>query len=265
MRQNAPILMADTATVPELIISLSRDKVRIDFAGFKDQGIEARSSEYKVEGLFLEEQLSAAMDAALSEIPALIENFREVAIVLVDRPNICLPEKYSSAGNITQIASRYLRIGPGDVLSTDQVSGNLSIAYAIPACTINVFREYYANAGPLHLTSVIWNAIHHLVPPNEKGGSRLFFLSMANTLLVVGQTSGKLSFTKTFQIHDKSDLAYFANACFRMLQPDEKWWLTIKDETRLFDIHSTPHLKVDHQLELPALHHLIARHGSCAS
>jgi len=257
--------MTDPVNPPELIISLSRDKVRIDFADQSGAGITNWSSIFPVEGLFLEDQLSAAMDEALLQNPSLMEHIRDVSIVLVDRPNICLPKGYAAEDSLKDIAERYLRIGPGDMLTADSVSGNHAIAYSIPTCTINVFREYYANAGPLHLTSVLWNAIHNLVQPCEKDDSRLFFYISANTLIVIGQTGEKLTFTKSFYIRDRGDLSYYAIACTRMLKPKEKWLLTIMDETRLFDFHGTPQFTIDHQLELPALHQLIARHGSCES
>jgi hypothetical protein len=255
--------MSDPVNPPELIISLSRDKVRIDFAGQNDDGHGNWSSIYPVEGLFLEDQLSAAMDEALLQNPSLMDHFREVSIVLVDRPNICIPKGYAAGDSLKDIAGRYLRIGPGDVLTTDSVSGDHAIAYSIPTCTLDVFREYYVNAGPLHMTSILWNAIHNLVQPCEKDDSRLFFCASANTLIVIGQTAGKLTFTKSFNIRDKGDLSYYAIACTRMLKPKEKWLLTIMEENRLFDFHVTPPFTIEHQLELPALHHLIAMHGSC--
>src|SRR5688572_6700845 len=257
--------MTDPVNPPELIISLSRDKVRIDFAGQSGAGIGNWTSNYPVEGLYLEDQLSAAIDAALFENPSLMEHFREVSIVLMDRPNICVPKGYASEDNIANIAGRYLRIGPGDLLIADTVSGEHAIAYAIPTCTINVFREYYANVGPLHMSSLLWNAIHHLVQPCEKDDSRLFFYTTANTLIVIGQAADKLTFTKSFYIRDKADLSYYAIACTRLLKPKEKWLLTIMEENRLFDFQGIPQFTIDHQLELPALHHLIARHGSCES
>jgi hypothetical protein len=257
--------MSDLVNPPELIISLSRDKVRLVLTDQAGQANSTWTSTFPVEGLFLEEQLSAAMDTALLENPSLLEHFHEVSIVLVDRPNICVPKRYAVDNSLTDIAGRYLRIGPGDTLTTDTVSGDQAIAYAIPSSMINVFREYYASAGPLHMTSLLWNAIHDLVQPCEKDNSRLFFYTTGNTLIVIGQTASKLSFSKSFYIQERGDLSYYAMACSKMLRPKEKWLLTMMEESMLFDFQGTPHFSMDHQLELPAFHDLIARHGSCES
>lgn len=257
--------MADPVNPPELIISLSRDKVRLELFDQDNKGLIVWTSTYSVQGLFLEDQLAEAMDAALVENPFLVEHFRDVSIILIDRPNVCVPDSYADENKLPEIAGRYLRVGPGDKLAADTVRGDLAIAYALPNASIDVLQEYYAHSETLHLTSLLWNAITELVSPADKGMARLFFYCTGNTLLIIGQTDGKLSFSKCFYIHEQSDLTYFAIACIRLLKPQENWLLTLKDESRAFELAGNTHLKFDQQLELPALHHLIARHGSCVS
>jgi hypothetical protein len=262
---NDQILMSDPVSPPELIISLSIDKVGVHLLEQPEVGRMAWKSVFPVQGVFLEDQISHALDSALTLNPSLLDHFNDVAVVVIDRPNVCVPRFYASKDKLPDIASKYLKVRAGDTLASDPASGDIVIAYCMPTGTINMLREYYSNAGHMHLTSVLWNAIQHYVSPTDTGISRLFFFTTANTLIILGENIGKLSFSRSFLIQDEGDLAYYAIACSRMLKPKETWLLTLKEDVALYDMTGLPYFTFHHQRELPDLHTLIARHRSCES
>ncbi|MBP7239137.1 MAG: DUF3822 family protein [Saprospiraceae bacterium] len=250
---------------PELIISLSRDKVRLQLMEEPTTGRASWESEFPVYNTFLEDHVSLALDTALQQNPSLVEHFDHVEILLIDRPNICIPQYYKHNGMLQGIAGKYLRLRAGDTLTTDSTSDDTVIAYTLPTDTINVLREYYANIGQVHLTSVLWTAITLQENTVSKDSTGLFFCLSGNTLLVLGETAGKLAFSKSFYIQDQSDLAYYAVACSRLLRMKLNWLVLVGDESPLFEMPRVPNFAIDRQLKLPALHSLIASHRSCAS
>lgn len=255
--------MSDPVNPPELIISLSRDKVGLYLLDQPDTGRTAWKSDFPLGSVFIEEHITEALDTALYQNPALIDYFNDVAVVMVDRPNVCVPGFYAGQGNLTEIAGRYLKVRAGDTLSADATSCDTVIAYSVPQAMIRILKEYYQNAGHIHLTSLLWNAIHEFIPPASDGTSRLYFFITGHSLIILGQHAGKLSFSRTFHIQDHADLAYYAVACHQLLRPKENWLLTMKDEPVFFDMPGEAFLTFHHQFELPELHTLIARHRSC--
>jgi hypothetical protein len=252
------------ANPPELIISLSRDKVGLLLSEKPQSGRKAWQFHYPVQGVFLEEQVSNALDAALNQNPSLVDHFDDVAILILDRPNLFLPAFYADNGNLPEIAGRYLSVKSGDILAADAASGDIAIAYSIPSVTIRVLKEYYVTAGQIHMSSVLWNAISQLAPSASNGISRLFFHATENTLFVIGETSGKLTFSKNFYIREQADLSYYVIACSKMISPTENWLVTMKEGAyTLENIAADPNIRIHHRLELPELHTLIARHRSC--
>jgi hypothetical protein len=98
-----------------------------------------------------------------------------------------------------------------------------------------------------------------------KERSRLFFHVTGNTLIVLGQSGAKLSFSRTFSIQDQTDWLYYMVACSRLLRPSENWHVTIRNEESMFIIPHGSQFSFNHQLELPELPALIAQHRLCAS
>jgi len=254
------------ANPPELIISLSRDKVGLLLSEKHESGRKAWQFQYPVQGVFLEEQVSNALDAALDQNPSLVDHFDDVAILILDRPNLCLPAFYADHGDLPEIAGRYLSVKSGDILAADAATGDIAIAYSIPSVTIKVLKEYYVTAGQMHMSSVLWNAISQLAPDASSGTSRVFFFATENTLFVIGETSRKLTFSKNFYIREQADLSYYAIACSKMLRPTENWLVTMKEGAfTLAEIATDSNISIHHRLELPELPTLIARYRSCGS
>jgi len=257
--------MPTQSNPPELIISLSRDKVRLHLLERPDTGRVHWESEFPVYNTFLEDQISLALDAALLQNPSLIDHFDNVELVVIDRPNICIPQYYMRNGMWQGIAGKYLRLRAGDTLTTDSTSTDTVIAYSMPTDTIRVLREYYAKVGQVHLTSVLWTAIvkqENIISTDSAG---LFFYVSGNTLVVIGESAGKLTFSKNFHIQEPGDLAYYAIACSRLLKPKENWIVMVGDESPMVDMPKFPRIEIHRQLRLPALHTLIASHRSCES
>jgi hypothetical protein len=250
---------------PELIISLSRDKVRLQLLEDPATGRAPWESVFPVYNTFLEDQVALALDTALMQNPSLMDYFQYVEILVIDRPNICIPQFYKNNGMLEGIAGKYLRLRAGDTLTTDITSSDMVIAYTIPTDTMNVLREYYAKIEQVHMTSVLWSAINMHDNADSKDSSGLFFYLSGNTLLVLGEVAGKLTFSKSFYIQDQSDMAYYTVACSRLLRLKTNCLIVVGDESPLFDMPRVPYFAIDRQLKLPKVHTLIADHRSCES
>ncbi len=259
-------LMTDPANLPELIIALSRDKVRLQLLADKDAGREDWSAIYPIEALFMEDQLSLAFDHALNTNPSLMDHFDRVEVVLVDRPNLCLPKRYAENDQWPEIAERYLRYRNGDALIADAVpSSNAILAYQVPIRTINLIHEYYAKADHLHLTTVVWSAIDDHIKKLPSVGLRLFYLVTGDSLIILGESGGHMTFTKTYFVSDSKDLHYYILACNKLMQPVENWAVTVDNEPNDFMVNELPDFTFDQTLPLAELRTLIARHRACAS
>lgn len=258
--------MPSTTGASDLIILLSQGKV--DVRLWMTEGSEAPSgiSSFQVQSIFLADQVAGAMDEALLQNPSLLDDFESVDILLVDQPGVIIPSAYADDESLTTIAGRYLRSRTGDIISSDIAAGDVQLAYSLPIGTLNTLREYYSNAGPLHLTSILWSYLfRHDRFSAPSVTSRLFFLMMDDSMVILGEKEGKLSFARNFRIYGPGDLLYFALACSRMLHADEHWHVALSGEKVRFEMPYTSFFSFHHHLELPGLQHLIAHHRSCGS
>lgn len=250
---------------PELIIALSRNRVSVQVMVEPSADRPAWKNSYQVQGLFSESQLCAALDAALDQHPALFDKFREVAVLLLDRPNVTIPQFYSDQGQWDEIARKYISVKAGDALVAETAAGEVSIAYSLPTNTRKALEEYYAGAGYVHVTTVVWNAISQHLESFAGNTTRLFFCIIENSLLILSATGPKLTFSNLFYVQDQDDVTYYVIACSRMIRAQENWWLTIRNEYAGFDRPGHTYFNLDHHLELPDLQTLIARYRSCVS
>ncbi len=257
--------MSTPSNPPELIISLSRDTVRLQLLEHPESGRAYWQSSFPIQGAFLEDQISNALDTALFQNPSLFDPFEQVEIVIIDRPNVCIPQYYLESGQLPQIAGKYLRLSVGDTISTDSNSTDTVIAYTLPSATLHVLREYYSNVSHLHMVSVLWSTLINRDVVFSNQHSRLYFNITGNTLIVLGECDGKLTFSRNFTIHDQGDLMYYSIACSRLLHPREIWHVTIRNESPEFELPQIPHFRFHHHLELPELPTLITQHRLCAS
>ena len=252
--------MTNPEHLPDLIISLSRDNVRLQLLGSETAGRDPWTASYPIEALFLEEQLSKAFDQAMTENPALIDHFDHVEVVLVDGQNLCVPEQYATEDSLSEISGRYLRNRHGDKLLSDQLTSHAVLAYNFPENILELIKEYYANAGQHHLTAIIWNSIAEQIKDSTSKGKRLFYVLDGKNLIVLGEDSGKLSFSKTYYVPQKEDLHYYIIACHRLMQPTENWSVTIDGQTNHLKLEEVSNVKFHHTLLLDELRTLIARH-----
>jgi hypothetical protein len=254
--------MTDPLNMPDLIISLSHDNVRLELLGNASAGREPWAASYPIEALFMEEQLSEAFDNALNDNPILVDHFEQVEVVVVDSPHLSIPQHYVEGDEWSKIAGRYLRNRSGDKLFSDSVSSKALLAYNFPASTINLIHEYYANAGQLHLTSILWDSIYKQIKELQTVKARLFYILQGKNLVILGESSGKLTFSKTYFVPEKEDLHYYIIACNKMIQPAENWRVTINDEQVDFKLNEVPDVKFQHNMNLADMRTLIAQHRS---
>ena len=102
--------MSNPVNPPELIISLSRDKVGVHLLAQPQSGRVGWKSSFPIVGGFMEDQISNALDTALYLNPSLIDQFYDVAVVVVDRPNVFVPQFYTGNGMLPEIALSLIHI-----------------------------------------------------------------------------------------------------------------------------------------------------------
>ena len=253
--------MQASAGQPELIISLSRDKVTFDLSEPPMASGHPLRSSFDVDALFMDDQIAHAIDDLLYDNPALLEDLNCVDIILLDRPNLALPAFYNRAKAV-EIASRYLRLRSGDLFTADH-SGNLSFCYTVPESTWQLLKEYYANSRITHLTSLLWFSInHHITDPDPDA---LYFTIVQKTLTVLCAHKGKLNFARNFNITSEADLVYYVVACSRLLNHNQLCEVTIENQISSFGLNADFPLPIDRQISLPRMHALMAQYKPCES
>ena len=256
--------MSSTANHPDLIISLSRDKVFLDLLPNSEQGRESLKTSFDVSGLFLEEQISRSLDELLIANPVLIDHFPCVEIVLIDRPNVNVPLHYMESAKAAEIASRYLRLRNGDTLSSDKANEDSVLCYTMPTDTLQMFKEYYINCRLTHMSSLLWQTLSGY-QQELSGRSMACFTIIHDILIVFASKNGKLVFTKNFNIRDEADLFYYSIACSRMLKSDVQWMISVENEDSSYEMPGESILKIDQRLSFPSIHSMIAQYKQCVS
>lgn len=256
--------MSIAAKPPDLIISLSRDKVRLNLLELPETGRSPWKFSYDVGSLFLDEQISRALDKALTDHPPLIDQFPCVEMLILDRPNITIPKYFVENSTAADITSKYLRVRAGDTFTTDETGSETVVCYTVPSNTLQVLREYYSNIRLTHLSSVLWHSINSTLS-NTHQETLTCFTVLHDILVVMASKNGKLVFSKNFTIRNESDLFYFTIACSRMLNSEKHWLATIQGEDFSFEMPGESILKIDQRLSLPSLHDLIAQFKQCGS
>ena len=256
--------MSIEAKPPDLIISLSRDKVTLNLLELPETGRSPWKFSYEVGSLFLDEKISLALDKALTDHPPLIDQFPCVEMIILDRPNVSIPSFYIQNSTAADIASRYLRVRAGDTFTTDENGSEAVMCYTVPSTTLQVLKEYYSNIRLTHLSSLLWNSINAAL--GSSNNESLTCLTVLHDILVVmASKNGKLVFSKNFTVRDEADLFYYTIACSRMLKSDAHWLVTIQGEDFSFEMPGESILKIDQRLSLPSLHDLIAQFKQCGS
>ncbi|MEP6795634.1 MAG: DUF3822 family protein [Saprospiraceae bacterium] len=258
--------LMSTATIqPDLIIALSQDRVSLNMSENTSKGRSSWHTSFKIDSIFLVEQISHALDQALFENPALMDPFPYVEIIVLDRPHFCVSRHYADQGKLGEIASRYLRMRVGDTLSTDASENDAVICYSLPTETLIMLKEYYSNLDCHHLNSVLWNNFSTQQARPEKDKVRMYLTLMGDMLILMAEKNTKLIFSKTFLIKEQGDLYYYSIACNRMLRTDENWSVELKDEPGTFELPGDSILKIEKRLSLPSLPVLMSQYKVCGS
>ena len=255
-----------TATIqPDLIIALSQDSVRLSLSENSSLGRPGWQASFKVDSLFLEDQISRSLDSAMLENPALMEEFSCVEMIILDRPNICISRHYEDQGKIGEIVSRYLRLRTGDSLATDLSENDALICYPVPKETLSMIKEYYADIGCHHFSTLLWN--HFLTQQSRPShdATRLYLTIAGDLLIMLAEKNNKLIFSKNFIIKEKGDLYYYSIACSRMLKATENWLVMSENEVEKYEMPGDSILKIEKRLQLPSLDILMVQYKVCVS
>ena len=254
--------MPGQTTQPELIITLSRDKVDVRLLAIPDKRPTTWQQSFSIAGNFASDQVSNALDKALMSNPDLLDHFPCVHVLIMDRPSVNIPSYILGNGNGSKVILRHLRARIGDQLNVDLTNTNNAICYSIPDNTMAVLHEYYHTIGKVHMISLLSNAIreHHQHP-----GEGMYVVSIANSLFVFASQDGKFNFAKTFEVRHQADLQYYIVACKRLLKPGLLHWIVIQDEIPAYAEPNESYLKFDHRLHLPSISTLLTQYNPCAS
>ncbi len=259
-------MMQNPADLPDLIIALSHSQVELRMEGRTEIALSPSLSVHgMLYGLWNTDHLIQVLDTTLTERPALLEPFDDVAILFIDRPHIFVPAPRGATFDLDALAGKYLRSRAGDLLTADAIAGDMVNAYAVPRDLIRVIQEYYSNAMHVHLSSVIWSALRDHDLFKNHPSSRVFFLQWGNHLMVLREENGRLIFSRIYPVTDQGDLFYYTLACHRLLCPLECWHITVKGDAVPFEMPHTPYITLDHHLELSPLALLVAHYRSCVS
>lgn len=248
---------------PELIISLSHDKVNVHLLAFPHKRLSAWKTSFPLVGDFVSDQVSLALDKALAENPDLIDHFPCVYLLVMDRPNLQMPAYLQENGKLAEVASRHLRVRMGDSLATDLTSENSLICYSLPKETLKVLQEYYRSIDSIHIVSLLWKAIQDSGKDLSSAKSSLFATILNNMIFILGSRENKLIFSKHFVLRDQADIEYYSIACKRLLKPEKIYWITIRDEFSSFTEPKDHYLRFDEHLSFPAIVDLLAKYKPC--
>ena len=257
--------MTQSEQPPDLIISLSHNAIGLQLSGRAEKGRTAWSASYPIEVLFQEDQLADVLDRALTENPFLLDTMDQVDVLFVDFPHLYIPSSQTDDSQWRQLADRYLRRRDGDQWVLDPLSDDSMMTYPVPSVMVNLIREYFANSGHIHLSSVLWTAITQHLSPEQKEGNRLYYFLLGDTLLVLAGLGDKLTLTRACYAPQKEDLRYYCIAYDKLMQPIECMQVTVVDLPVEFRLESLPGVRVSGTISLPEIQTLIAGYRSCAS
>ncbi len=257
--------MPGTTSQPELIISLSQDKVKVHLMALPHKRLNDWKTSFPITGAFVSDQVSRALDLALTENPDLIDHFPCVYLVLMDRPNLQMPAYLRENGKLAEVASRHLRVRIGDSLSIDEASENSLICYSLPKETLYVLQEYYRSIGSIHIVSLLWKAILDTIGDSSSVPAGMYGTLIGNVLFVLANRNDKLMFSKHFTIRDQGDVQYYTIACKRLLKSEQLYWITIRDEFSSFQEPRDEFIRFDEHLSFPSLAELLASYKPCVS
>ena len=260
-----PFRMSSVQPTSSLVITLSKGSVGLDFVRHSDAEMDAWRSSFQVDGLHAAEQVSGVLDIALLANPILTDRMEEVLILMVDSPSLLIQHPPGDIDALKGLAAKYLRRRAGDQFQWDTAEGKILNIYTLPEDTFSALREYYAEADILHLTSIIWTAIHTMVTEAGENEVRMNVIPYDHYVLIIGTKGNECLFCKTFYAKENSDAAYYALACSRLLQTNKNILLTIKDEPAWIQPSAIDFPVFHEHIELPALRQLIASHLSCVS
>jgi len=250
------------ALQPELIISLSHDKVNVHLLAFPHKRLKAWKTSFPISGDFVSDQISQAMDVALAANPDLLDHFPCVYLVVMDRPNLQMPAYLKENGKLAAVASRHLRVRMGDNLTIDQGADNNLICYSLPKETLSVLQEYYRSIDSIHMVSLLWSAIQDDIKDSSQE-TRMFVTIINNTIFVLANRNNKLIFSKHFTARHQDDVEYFTIACKRLLKPGRLYWMIIREEVSSFTEPKDHYIRFDEHLSFPALADLLAKYKPC--
>lgn len=254
--------MDPTQHEPDLIIRLGHDALGLAMPS-RPGG--SWQSDYQVKGWFRATEIASVMDRAFADNPALFTADR-VEVLVTHFPHALLPAYMQDEAALGELMRKYIRVRNGDKIHVEHVPADGQIGFALPQSLLDVLREYFAKARPLHLAAILWQAVNARQPiiSAASGDSRLWISVNGQLMTALFRSRGRLVFSKIFHVTTESDIVYFCSALHRLLKPLDATWVTVDGQASAPVPDALRHVATD-RLHLPGLPALIEEYRTCGS
>jgi hypothetical protein len=254
--------MDATQLEPDLIIRLGHDALGLAMPA-RPGG--SWQSDYRVRGWFRPTEIATVLDKAFADHPELFTADR-VEVLVTHFPHALLPAYLQDEAALGDLMRKYLRVRQGDEICFEQLPADGRMGYTVPQSVLDVLREYFAQARPLHLAAILWQAVNTRQPAvTSASADRRLWINVSGQLMtVLCRERGRLVFSKVFTVSAEGDIVYFAAALCRLLKPGETTWVTVDGQANAPVPDALRHLATD-RLHLPGLPALIEEYRSCGS
>lgn len=220
---------------------------------------------YPVPGLFRVSDMVAAMDRALEDHPDLFTIKDRVELLVLQGPHVVLPAYDRDPVCRHMLTRKYIRVRHGETILTESVEEGHAFGYALPGAMLGVVREYFANTQPVHLATVLWQAVSSRLMMQSGPASRtLWVVPVGDQLALLGAEEGRLVFSRVIHAPTDDDRSYFILACHHLLCPSSTHWTGLEGQPPGPVPQSLEGLGME-MLFLPSLGVLIDEYRQCGS
>jgi hypothetical protein len=254
--------MDPTPLEPDLIIRLGHDALGLAMPA-RPGG--SWQSDYRVKGWFRPTEIASVLDKAFADNPDLFTANR-VEVLVTHFPHALLPAYLQDEAALDALVRKYIRVRKGDEIQVESVSAQGRMGYALPQRVLDILREYFAKARPVHLAAVLWQAVNTRQPgvTSEAGDGRLWINVNGQLMTALFRAQGRLAFSKVFTATAESDIIYYCSALHRLLKPMHTTWVTMDGQASEPVPAALRPLGTD-RLHLPGMSTLIEEYRACGS
>jgi len=223
------------------------------------------AKDYPVPGYFRPADVASTLDQALAEHPELFGIKDQVDLLVLESPHVILPAYDRDPGEQQRLTRKYIRVRHGEAVRTESVEEGHAFGYALPGSTLTVLRQYFAHTRPVHLATVLWQALssRHMMQSGQVSRT-MWMVPVGNQLAILGAESGRLLYSRVFRAPSEQDRAYFVLSCHHLLRPFSAHW-TLLDGLPVASVPPGLSALELETISLPGLAALIEEYRQCGS